>query len=140
MQRLETTQVMYGSILTARELIVSGSILKVGNGVSINIWDDPWIPEIGCTKIQTAKVQGLEEAKVRSLMSMDQNEWDREILRDIFVQEDIEKILKIPVPLTNQDDKWIWLEDSKGQYMVKSGYKVLTRDVAQRSMGSPSFN
>lgn len=67
---------VWRSILSARDLINSVGVLKVGNGVSINIWDDPWLPEIGCTKIKTARVQGLEGANIRSLMTVDQNEWD----------------------------------------------------------------
>lgn len=61
-------------------------------------------------------------------------------MRDIFVQEDIEKILKIPIPITNQDDKWCWLDDNKEQYTVKSGYRVLTRSSALLSTGLPSFH
>ncbi|XP_074374297.1 putative mitochondrial protein AtMg00310 [Apium graveolens] len=59
---------VWRSILAAKDLIEVGSILKVGNGESINIWNDPWIPEIGSTKILTNTMQGLEEEKVAGLL------------------------------------------------------------------------
>lgn len=34
------------SICSARELIADGLLWRVGNGASINIWDDPWLPGI----------------------------------------------------------------------------------------------
>lgn len=72
-------------------------------------------------------MQGLEEAKVSNLFRTGLNEWDYDLLRDIFNQEDVERIIKIPVAHTTQGvDKWIWLEDVKGQYTVKSGYRLLS--------------
>lgn len=68
------------------------------------------------------------------------NDWDCDLMRDIFIQEDVEKILKIPISLMNQEDKWIWLGDNKGQYTVKSGYRVLSRAFPQFYVGNPSFN
>lgn len=56
------------------------SILKV----AISIWDDPWIPVFGSTRIQSSLVQGLEGAKVSSLFITGMNEWDYDLLRDIF--------------------------------------------------------
>lgn len=65
---------VWRSILAAKNLIVTGCILKVGSGSSINIWGDPWIPEFGSTKVSTTTVQGLEGAKVDSLLRMNSKE------------------------------------------------------------------
>ncbi|KAK1376038.1 hypothetical protein POM88_032231 [Heracleum sosnowskyi] len=100
---------VWRSILAAKDLICSGSVLKVGNGEDISIWNDPWIPVYGSTRVQTSVVQGLEDAKVSNLFKTGLNEWDYDLLRDIFNQEDVERIVKIPVAHTNQGaDKWIW--------------------------------
>lgn len=98
---------VWRSILAAKRLIGEGSILKIGDGDTIDIWNDPWIPEVGSTKITTASIQGFEGAKVNSLMKLNRKEWDLDLLRDIFNQEDVERILKIPLSFSNQVDKWI---------------------------------
>lgn len=114
--------------------------MKVDNGESIDIWDDPWIPEIGFTKILTPTTHGLEGIKVKSMFKTDINEWDYDLLRDIFNQEDVKRILRIPLSFSNQEDKWILLEDGKGQYTVKSGYRVLSKSFNQYPSGGISFN
>lgn len=53
-------------------------------------------------------------------------------MRDVFNQNDASRILKIPLSFSDQDDKWLWLEDCKGEYTVKSGYRVLSRNLPQR--------
>lgn len=79
---------VWRSILAAKDLIGTGSILKVVNGESINIWEDSWIPEIGSTKVLTTTMQGLEGENVKGLLETDINEWDVDVLNDIFNQED----------------------------------------------------
>lgn len=59
---------VWRSMLAAKDLIGACSILKVGRGESINVLDDPWIPEVGSTKILTSKIQGLEVTKVNNLL------------------------------------------------------------------------
>lgn len=54
---------VWRSILASKNLIGMGSVLKVGNGETINIWDDPWIPETGSTIVFTPIMQGLEGEK-----------------------------------------------------------------------------
>ncbi|KAK1355657.1 hypothetical protein POM88_048913 [Heracleum sosnowskyi] len=94
----------------------------------------------GSTRVQTSVVQGLEDAKVSNLFKTGLNEWDYDLLRDIFNQEDVERIVKIPVAHTNQGaDKWIWLEDVKGLYTVKSGYRLLSNSLPQFSASNLSF-
>lgn len=125
--------------MAAKNLIETGSIMKVGNGSSINIWGDPWIPEFGSTKVSTTTMQGLEGAKVNSLLRMNSKEWDFNMVRDIFNQDDARKILKIPLSYSDQEDKWMWIEDGKGEYTVKSGYRVLSRGFSQRPGGFSDF-
>lgn len=85
-------------------------------------------------------MQGLENAKVSNLFKTGLNEWDYDLLRDIFNQEDIERIIKIPVAHTTQGvDKWFWLEDVKGQYTVKSGYRLLSSSLPHFSANNIPF-
>lgn len=98
---------VWRSMLAARDLITKGAVLRVGNGESINAWDDPWIPNINDNKVCTPMVIGLENAKVSSLLNLEENVWDVNFLRDVFYNEDVERILKIHISSSHREDKWM---------------------------------
>lgn len=121
---------------SCKNLVGSGSIMKVGNGVSIKVWEDPWIPDVDNTKISSPMVQGSETVKVSNLLTLKGMAGDYDYLKKLFTQEDVDRILKIPISSSQQDDRWMWLEDKKGQYTVKSGYRTLNRSIPQLSSGN----
>ncbi|KAK8649487.1 hypothetical protein V6N13_130216 [Hibiscus sabdariffa] len=41
------------SILSARGLIVKGYGWRIGSGSSINIWNEPWLPGLGCYTVKS---------------------------------------------------------------------------------------
>lgn len=47
------------------------------------------------------------------------------MVADIFNRRDRELILQIPLSSRIIQDDWYWLPDSKGQYTVRSCYKML---------------
>lgn len=55
---------VWRSIMAAKELVYSRSILKVGDGEMIKVWTDPWIPAGEDFKVSSPVVPGLEEARV----------------------------------------------------------------------------
>lgn len=111
------------SILAAKDLILKGSLLKVGTGETINVWTDPWIPDANNTRITTPVIQGLEEITVNNLFSNEGRQWDHDLIRDIFNDYDAKKIISIPLSQSTGEDTWIWLQGEKGCYEVKSGYR-----------------
>jgi hypothetical protein len=50
--------------------------------------------------------------------------WDRELVDDIFWEEDVKVILAIPVK-QGREDAIAWHYDPKGLFSVKSAYHVL---------------
>nr|GMD47360.1 uncharacterized protein LOC109153501 [Ipomoea batatas] len=58
-------------------------------------------------------------------MDIQHHSWEEELINDIFVVAGKDRILSIPIPLGNHDDKMIWCADEKGNYFVKSAYKKL---------------
>lgn len=87
---------VWHSILTAKDLILAGSVLKVGKRDDITVWTEPWIPETYNKIITTPVIPGLENIKVCSLFREDQREWDCDIIRDIFNTNDVDRISIIP--------------------------------------------
>ncbi|XP_019170410.1 PREDICTED: uncharacterized protein LOC109165884 [Ipomoea nil] len=118
------------SILAAKGLICGGVRRRIGNGKSTLIWDHPWIHDDNQPRILTEKPPQLAQAKVEGLIDQQTGTWDHEILVDIFIAQDVEKILKIPVSL-EYEDMWYWYGDPKGEYSVKEGYKVVRGNYSQ---------
>ncbi|XP_019155488.1 PREDICTED: uncharacterized protein LOC109152296 [Ipomoea nil] len=115
------------SILAAQELICGGVRRRIGNGKTNLIWDHPWLHDENHPRIQTEKPPQLAQAKVMGLMDQQTRTWDPDILTDIFILEDVERIKKIPVSL-DYDDLWYWYGDPNGEYSVKNGYRRLVDD------------
>ena len=69
---------------------------------------------------------GLEETIVTSLKDMDRNEWDYDILHDLFTERDMHLISQIPSSMTIIEDCWQWFLEEKSDYSIKSGYRFLT--------------
>ncbi|XP_019199809.1 PREDICTED: uncharacterized protein LOC109193407 [Ipomoea nil] len=64
------------------------------------------------------------------LMDQQTGTWDPDILTDIFIPEDVERIKKIPVS-PRYDDLWYWYGDPNGEYSVKNGYRKLVGNYSQ---------
>lgn len=50
--------------------------------------------------------------------------WDVAKLKRYVMLADVNLICTIPISTTNEEGKWLWHYDSKGNYSVKSGYKL----------------
>jgi hypothetical protein len=75
---------------------VSGACYVVGDGKSINIWMDPWIPWIEGYKPKP-KDDSVEQNPmvIESLINSSTREWKQERLQKLFNQESMEGINKI---------------------------------------------
>ena len=128
------------SILKARKVILKGMKWRIGDGKSINIYGDNWLPGEGTPTIISPRVPELEGAKVSTLISADTGTWDQNILRQHFIHFEAQRIMAIPLCLTQQRDVLIWPNCPNGEYTVKTGYKLLcedeNRETASASDGS----
>lgn len=79
---------IWRSIFEAKQLIEAGSRGKVGNGESINIWLDPWVPASNNARVTTSMVPNLQDATSSSLFKPGTKEWNYELINDIFNEED----------------------------------------------------
>ncbi|XP_074352648.1 putative mitochondrial protein AtMg00310 [Apium graveolens] len=114
---------VWRSILEARDLVISGSRYKVGSGESIKVWTDPWLPDDEGPLLLAPAHSELQNIMVSSLLCPENNRWDMDVLQDIFAERDIQRILRIPRGSGSNDDSWMWIDDEKGLYTVKTGYR-----------------
>ncbi|XP_019178991.1 PREDICTED: uncharacterized protein LOC109174178 [Ipomoea nil] len=117
------------SIMAAHDIIVSGVRRRVGNGKSTLIWGHPWLPDDPSPLVQTEMPIQLRDAPVAGLIDQQTNTWDPHILSDIFIPEDVNRILMIPVS-PDYEDSWYWLGDPRAIYSVRNAYRKLVSDYA----------
>uniref|UniRef100_A0A803PC62 Uncharacterized protein n=1 Tax=Cannabis sativa TaxID=3483 RepID=A0A803PC62_CANSA len=86
---------VWRSIWEAQDIVHKGIQWQVGNGYSISVLGDPWLPNVDNPFVVSHHL-GLVNAKVHSLMRLDDKSWDLEILQDMFEDLDISLITKIP--------------------------------------------
>lgn len=117
---------VWRSILESQDVIKKGAGCRVGNGDSINIELDPWLP-----------VESDPYQKVSSLFSMENYSWDIDLVEDVFDSRDASIILSIPID-KEVDDSWYWGNDKFGDYSVKSAYLLLEGEHNEPSSASNS--
>lgn len=127
---------IWRSVLESQSIIRKGIGCKVGNGQSINILEDPWLPMINEAYVQTHS-EILKGQLVSSLMNTNSNSWDTDLILDVFNDRDANIILSIPVNKSIKDS-WYWRREKMGQYSVKSAYLLMQEDKTNNSMTANS--
>ena len=104
---------------------MEGSRWKVGDGESINVWRDPWLPSVFLPFVSSQATVGRENLRVRELIKRGTNEWNSLLLQQLFCARDIALIESIPLCSSKVNDTLIWPFTPSGSYIVKSGYRFL---------------
>ena len=52
---------------------------RVGDGESINVWRDPWLPSEFLPFVSSQAASGLENIRVLELIKLGTNEWNLEL-------------------------------------------------------------
>jgi hypothetical protein len=111
------------SLVAAIPTFKRGSIWRVGNGENINIYSDPWIPSSTNRRIITPRGGGVY-TKVSELIDPVTGAWDEELLRSLFFEVDVRRILEIPLHNQGFDDFIAWAYNNHGRYTVRSCYHL----------------
>lgn len=110
------------SLLCGRELLKEGLRKRMGDGCSIKVFEDKWIPRESTFRTMSPSISN-RGALVADFITRS-GEWDAAKLGSNMCPEDVEVIMKIPLSKVNMQDVWIWHYDKEGNYSVKSGYKL----------------
>ncbi|KAK5811006.1 hypothetical protein PVK06_026323 [Gossypium arboreum] len=110
------------SIWSARQILEDGIGWRVGNGESINIWSDSWVPIPRSGRVQCQNID-IRYTTLSDLIDKDTITWKQDTIRSLFGEEQLKSILSIPLVSSRSHDQLIWRGDNIGEYTVKSGYK-----------------
>lgn len=115
---------IWRSVFAAQELVRRGARKGIGNGRSVLIYKDPWLPSEDESMVKLGD-QSLLGEKVSSLFVIGEKAWDADIVRDLFTVEEARCILGIQLSSREEEDYWYWLKEKSGDYSVKSAFRWL---------------
>ncbi|XP_022150918.1 uncharacterized protein LOC111018954 [Momordica charantia] len=114
---------IWRSILWGRDLLKKGLRWRIGNGDSVFIYGDNWVPNQPTLKILSSPRLPLV-SRVSSLVDHEEGGWQGDVVRDEFTPDEAKGILSIPIGRGAEEDRLIWNYEKTGVYSVRSGYKV----------------
>ena len=117
------------SILIGRKVIRRGAKWRVGNGESIKLWEDRWLPSLSYPSLQGPLVAELQEATVSYLINPATHSGDSATLYRVFSQDEANEVQKIQFSQQPCDDALFWPYVQFGIYLAKLGYYFLKTEV-----------
>ncbi|XP_038701871.1 uncharacterized mitochondrial protein AtMg00310-like [Tripterygium wilfordii] len=118
---------MWRSFIQGREILLIGLKWRVGDGLSIGIWEDTWLPNINGGRILSNPHTLHPRAKVWELMDFTYGGWNVNLLNFLFHPIEVADILKIPLSLRWPKDEVIWAPNLTGRFSVRSAYHMARR-------------
>ena len=114
------------SILSARDVIRKGMVWRIGDGQSMRVKEEKWLPKRDSSSIISPFPTILPETRVSSLIEANRREWKTEVIQELFLPSEVLLIIGIPLSLRNTEDRVIWAYTPSGVYSTSSAYKLLT--------------
>ncbi|XP_030497624.2 uncharacterized protein LOC115713283 [Cannabis sativa] len=124
---------VWRSIWQAQSLVRLGARRTIGNGLTVSILHQPWLPHSTNPYVTSSHV-GLIGHTVSSLFSVDAGTWDIELVQDMFNHRDADLNLSIPLSFSASGDFWSWSGEHSGLFSVKSAYRMLLDNKDPRSV------
>ncbi|KAH6771031.1 hypothetical protein C2S52_015834 [Perilla frutescens var. hirtella] len=112
------------NIMAGRDIIQKGIMWRVGDGLSIRVWKDQWIPNLPQFSMAVERDEETAGLLVADLFNDGGDAWNIQKIQSLFPVEVVKEILSIPLPTHRRADKLIWKHCRNGIYTVRSGYQV----------------
>jgi hypothetical protein len=103
-------------------LLKEGLIWRIGDGKTMRIWHDNWLPRKEELKVLGEKARSWL-IRVSSLID-DQGGWDEGLIRRTFPPIDVEAILKIKLSSRRPSNFLAWQHENNGCFSVRSAYRL----------------
>lgn len=113
------------SILQAQSVVKLGSRWRIGNGSSIRIWGDNWLPRSSPGQVISPRNYFPVDAKVSSLIDPIKMEWKECMINHVFLPLKANLILGISLSHHPAQDKIIWPHTPIGTFFIRSAYHFL---------------
>ncbi|KAL3520032.1 hypothetical protein ACH5RR_018181 [Cinchona calisaya] len=109
------------SIIKGRKVLMRGIRWRVGNGRSISVWEDPWVPIPYLFKVPNQSRNLRPNARVCEFIDHKRKEWKVQALKSLLNDYVVEQILEIPTsPFLPEDS----MSRSKERKFSKAIWKL----------------
>ena len=106
-------------------MIDLGSCWRIGDGKSVCIREDKWLPKIPAARIISPTGSLPQTCKVSELIDEEAHLWRSDLIRSEFLPFEASMILGMPLSCQVTADKQIWLPTHNGTDSTRSAYKLL---------------
>ncbi|XP_075670237.1 uncharacterized protein LOC142640006 [Castanea sativa] len=124
--------------MATQDVVQKGLRWQVGNGRSIGIWKDKWLPTPFSYKVTSLLSTFHEDAQVVELIDSNSGTWKHDILNQVFLPHEAEIIDGIALSSNPQEDKQIWAPTISGLFNVRSDYWFAMEEVPKGGTASAS--
>uniref|UniRef100_A0A803Q328 Reverse transcriptase domain-containing protein n=1 Tax=Cannabis sativa TaxID=3483 RepID=A0A803Q328_CANSA len=127
---------VWSSITWGKELLQSGLRKSIGDGTTINIYNDAWI--LGYGKLSFLRYHSNADMTVADLITPTK-QWNHDTIQSPFPTDITQAIISIPLHKISTPDTYYWSLTPHGSYAVNSGYHLAHRQL-HHTEPSPSNN
>ncbi|KAK1367590.1 hypothetical protein POM88_033682 [Heracleum sosnowskyi] len=110
------------SIWGLKSLLLEGLKWRVGNGTSICVWDDIWLPGTNSKIGPLPNTNSDSELRVSDLIDYDNGKWNSGLINELFGEDERASVLDIPLSSNFPQDRQFWYHTKNGEYTVRSVY------------------
>lgn len=112
----------------AKKLVEKGACYLLGDGRSMDIWAEPWVPWLEGFKPQPrVSTDTQQHLKAYELIDLPTKTWKFAMVTKLFSDESAKAILAVYIPYSPRQDKLIWVLNPKGIFSIKSVHNVSFR-------------
>ena len=124
-ENLNKGSYVWRSIINAKRVIELGRVWRVGNGESIQIQGNRWLPQVSSAKV-LSPVTGLAlDARVCDIIDQDSHTWRAGLIDQNFLPHEAKLIKGIPLSWQTVSDKQVWLPSNHGEFTTRSANHLL---------------
>ena len=113
------------TILSARDVIRKGMVWRIGNGESVRIKQDKWLPSQLSRSVASQIPLMSPDTKVSELIDQDKAAWKSEVVQQLFLPQEASEILGIPLSERLPPDRIVWACTPSGMFTTSSAYKLI---------------
>lgn len=118
------------SILHGRDVLKRGCRWRIGDGKSVGIWQDFWLPRQSTPQVLSPPLEFLSEARVEILIEESERKWNHGLIDGIFTEEEAKLIKSLPLSQTAPEDSIFWPHTNNRVYTSISRYRVLKQEAS----------
>ena len=126
------------SIMAAQDIVQKGRRWQVGNGCSIMIWKDKWLPSPSTYEVVSLVNNIPEDSRIAELIDEEKGAWQTDLVCNVFLPHEADLIYGIALCTNLPEDKQVWALTNNGLFSVCSAYKLSMELRLDAQVGSES--